>query len=163
LKWASLVCLHHQDVKFHKERVSNVKKYENELNFEGISFPVEPRPSIIQKIEAMNPGYKWNVFSFNEQEYNLGHMDNAVEIIYTNKSTDTNVKVINVMYYETQDGAHFMAIVGNLSNIFPKFVPTNDGHKCHICPNSIMLPHLQSKTYYANTKNSVSRMNVSKL
>jgi hypothetical protein len=159
LKWASLVCLHHQDVKDHKYRISNYKKYENELNFDGISFPVEPRPSIIQKIEAMNPGYKWNVFSFNEQEYNLGHMDNAVEIIYTNKSTGANVKVINVMYYETEDGAHFLAIVGNLANIFPKFVPSNDGHKCHICPNCISY-----HTYdHSNIKNSVSRMSVNKL
>jgi hypothetical protein len=135
--WASIVCLHHQDIKEHKERVTLYKKYVKELNFEGISFPVEPTPSLIQKIEGMNPGYKWNVFSFNEPEYNLGHMDNSIEIVYTSKSTDPYVKVMNLLYYETEEGSHYMAIVGNLSNIFPKYKTTKDGKTRYMCENCV--------------------------
>lgn len=51
-KWAVLAAIHQNDVARDRERVSNYKPFENELNFDGIEFPVEL--SAISKFERQN-------------------------------------------------------------------------------------------------------------
>ena len=58
----------------HGERISDLKKYENDLNFKGIDFPVKVKD--ITKFEKQNPDLPGiNVFSVNDNNkiYPLRH------------------------------------------------------------------------------------------
>ena len=39
-KWAVTAALHHEEVKSHPERLSNIKQYVNNYNWSGLKFPV---------------------------------------------------------------------------------------------------------------------------
>ena len=61
--WSILRYLHPKEV--HGERLSDLKKYDNELNFEEIKFPLKFKD--ITKFEKLNPNLPGiNVFSINE-------------------------------------------------------------------------------------------------
>ncbi len=62
--WCVLRALH--PVPHHPERISNLRQYENELNFNGIEFPVSISDTTIKKFERQNPNilialYTWKV------------------------------------------------------------------------------------------------------
>src|SRR5436309_290163 len=62
--WCVLRALH--QVPHHPERISNLRQYENELNFNGIEFPVSISDTTIKKFERQNPNilialYTWKV------------------------------------------------------------------------------------------------------
>jgi len=59
-KWSILACPH--EAKTHKERLWNYKAYKNELNFDGIEFPVHPKS--IPQFESQNPHLSINVVSY---------------------------------------------------------------------------------------------------
>jgi hypothetical protein len=48
-QWAILAALH--PAKDHVDRISNYKRYESELNFENISFPVQADEIILRRFE----------------------------------------------------------------------------------------------------------------
>ena len=61
--WCVLRYLHPKQS--HEERLSDLRKYENDLNFKGITFPVKVKD--IQKFENQNPHLPGiNVFSIND-------------------------------------------------------------------------------------------------
>ena len=61
--WSVLRYLHPQEE--HSSRINDLRKYENDLNFKGISFPVKVKD--IQKFENQNPDLPGiNVFSIND-------------------------------------------------------------------------------------------------
>ena len=61
--WSVLRYLHPKQC--HEERVSDLRVYENDLNFKGINFPVKVKD--IQKFENQNPDLpEINVFSVND-------------------------------------------------------------------------------------------------
>ncbi|VDI52954.1 Hypothetical predicted protein [Mytilus galloprovincialis] len=63
LKWAILSALHHEEVdQKNPNRVTQYKKWEDELKFEGIDFPVSL--GAIDKFERQNPTINVNVFGF---------------------------------------------------------------------------------------------------
>ena len=39
-KWAVTVSLHHEEIKLHPERLSNIRKYVNNYNLSRLKFPV---------------------------------------------------------------------------------------------------------------------------
>ena len=61
--WSILRYLHPR--KKHSSRINDLRKYENDLNFKGIDFPIKAKD--IQKFEKQNPDLPGiNVFSVNE-------------------------------------------------------------------------------------------------
>ena len=61
--WSVLSYLHPEQI--HGERLTDLIKYENDLNFKGIEFPVKVKD--IQKFENQNPSLPGiNVFSIND-------------------------------------------------------------------------------------------------
>lgn len=61
-KWAVLSCIHQTEQ--NPQRLSNYKKYENELNFNGIEFPVGMKD--IDKFVKQNEGISINVYYYDE-------------------------------------------------------------------------------------------------
>ena len=61
--WSILRYLHPR--KKHSSRINDLRKYENDLNFNGIDFPIKAKD--IQEFEKQNPDLpEINVFSVNE-------------------------------------------------------------------------------------------------
>lgn len=65
-RWAILSKIH--QVKKHVERLSNYERFKNELNFDGIEFPVSVQD--IDKFELLNPNISVNVYII-EKERNV--------------------------------------------------------------------------------------------
>jgi hypothetical protein len=63
--WATLSCLHPVDK--NGDRVACYKKYENEINIDGVNFPPATIDEI-DKIEELNPGLKFNVYEYDEKD-----------------------------------------------------------------------------------------------
>ena len=64
-KWAVIAELHHEEIKLHPERISLLKPYENQYNWEGLEFPVWIKE--INKSEKNNPGMTVNVLLSNKK------------------------------------------------------------------------------------------------
>ena len=52
LKWAVIAALHHEEIKHHLERISLLKPYEKQYNWEGLEFPLSIKK--IEKFEKNN-------------------------------------------------------------------------------------------------------------
>ena len=53
-KWASIAALHHEEIKKDHQRISRLRPYENQYNWEELAFPVSIKK--IDKFEKNNPG-----------------------------------------------------------------------------------------------------------
>jgi len=65
-KWAILSAIHPVDGKDHPDRVTKYVKYENELEFGDIEFPVDV--DRVSKFEKLNPKFSVNVFLLDKDE-----------------------------------------------------------------------------------------------
>ena len=62
-QWSILSALH--EPKFHKERLGHYLRYENELNFDGITFPVQP--NALSRFERQNPHISVTVLGYDAE------------------------------------------------------------------------------------------------
>jgi hypothetical protein len=90
-KWAILSALHPPPK--HADRLSQYVRYENELNFSGISFPMEI--SKIKRFEELNPTISVNVYTYDEK------MKKCLPLRLT-KRTKTNH--IHLLFYVQRSG-----------------------------------------------------------
>ena len=81
-KWAVIAALHHKEIKNNPERVSFLRPYENQYNWERLEYPVLNKK--IDKFEKNNPGIAANVLLSNKNIY-----------IYTTHRSECNVKCKN--------------------------------------------------------------------
>ena len=63
--WAVIAALHHDEIKKDHQRISKLKPYENQYNWEGLEFPVPIKK--IDKFEKNNPGIAVNVLLSNKK------------------------------------------------------------------------------------------------
>ena len=105
-KWSILAKLHPTNI--HAERVSNYKKFSNELNFENIKSPVAIKD--IPKFEKLN-NISVNVFGYSEEE---------VYPLYITKSK-YNIHV-DLLYISNEKTNHYCLIkdFNKLMNGFTK-------------------------------------------
>ena len=99
--WSILRYLHPKEV--HGERLCDLKKYENELNFKEINFPVKVKD--IRKFEKLNPFLpKINVFSIND--------DNKVYPLIVNQKNRKNdcKKTIDLFFHSDGETQHYSLI-----------------------------------------------------
>lgn len=98
-RWAILSCLF--PAESHTDRLSNYRKYRDEVNLEGIEFPV--KIDSIDKVEQLNPSLKINVY------YLIKNNGNTYEVApfrTSKKQEGTDIDLLLIYdkdYYEVKD------------------------------------------------------------
>ena len=121
--WSILRYFHLNDV-LNPERLTRLKQYEKDLNFKGISFPVELTD--ISKFEKQNPNIPpINVFSLNEKNeiYPLRYGDQNCE------------KTIDLFFYKKGDSGHY-SFIKNFNKLVDLQL-SKDTRKKHFCKRFI--------------------------
>ena len=79
-KWAVITALHHEEIKKGHQRISRLRPYEKQYNWNGLEFPVSIKK--IDKLEKNNPGIAVKALFSNKKSQN----------IYTARRSEHNVK-----------------------------------------------------------------------
>ena len=111
-KWAVIAAFHHDQIKKDNQRISKLKPYENQYNWEGLEFPVSIKK--IDKFEKNNPGIAVTVLFSNKKSQK--------ESMYTARRSRRNGKSKKqVKLLMTVDGEekHFTTIK-NISRFLSK-------------------------------------------
>ena len=116
--WSVLRYLH--PIEKHETRLTDIRKYENDLNFKGIDFPVKLKD--ITKFENQNPDLPGiNVFSVND--------NNKIYPLRLNQK-DTQ-KTIDLFLFSKDEKMHY-SLINNFSRLVRSQI-TSDRRKIHIC------------------------------
>ncbi|GFX51159.1 uncharacterized protein TNCV_2735101 [Trichonephila clavipes] len=117
--WSILAALH--PAGDHVDRVSKYKPFENELNFEGIEFPVKMEDRVINKFERMN-NISVNIYSYDKDIYPLRITQNRVD------------KHINLLYIKHTTNSHYCWIK-DLSKLLSSQLTDHNGriYPCERC------------------------------
>ena len=116
--WSVLRYLH--PIENHEERLTDIRKYENDLNFKGIDFPVKLKD--ITKFENQNPHLPGiNVFSIND--------NNKIHPLRLNQK-DLQ-KTIDLFLFSKDEKQHY-SLIKNFSRLVRSQI-TSDMRKIHIC------------------------------
>ena len=68
-KWAVIAALHHEEIKKDHQRISRLRPYEKQYNWEGLEFPVSIKK--IDKFEKNNPGIAVNALLSKKNNQNI--------------------------------------------------------------------------------------------
>ena len=119
-KWTVIAALHHQKIKSHPKRISNIIGYANEYNWSGLKFPVA--------INEINKFEKNNNVSINV----LGVRGRKIHIL---RKSNCNENVVNLLLVVNGEKRRY-TVIKNLSRLFGD---SNSKHKCkkHICLNCL--------------------------
>jgi hypothetical protein len=110
--WAILAVLHYDDVtdKKNRGRVSQYKQYIDELNFQGIDFPVEIDGSDYERFEALNTDICLNVYDGGSiSKYSLA-------IIYDSPHKERK-HAVNIMLVNDDEGNYHYIAINNLKGL----------------------------------------------
>ena len=118
-RWSVLRYLHPREKK--DSRLSDLKKYENELNKKSIKFPVKIKD--ISKFESLNPNIPGiNVFPVNDNKK-----------FYPLKMAKKDPpKTIDLFLYE-DDGKYHYSLIKNFSRLFRSQITSRTNEPIHIC------------------------------
>ena len=111
-KWTVIAALHHKEIKKDHQRISRLRPYENQHNWEGLEFPVSIKK--IDNFEKNNPDIAVNVL-FNNKK-------NEKKNIYTVRRSWRNgkrKKRLNVLMIVDGEKKHYTAIK-NISRLLSK-------------------------------------------
>ena len=100
-KWAVIRALHHEEIKKDHQRISRLRPYEKQYNWEGLEFPVSIKK--IDKLEKNKPGIAVNLLFSNKKSQN----------IYTARRSERNVKCkkqVNLLMIVDGEKRHHTAI-----------------------------------------------------
>ena len=117
--WCVLRYLHQKEK--NDSRITDLKKYKNELNTKGINFPVKIKD--ISKFESLNPDIPGiNVFSVNENKkfYPLRMAKRDPE------------KTIDLFLYEEKGKCHY-SLIKSFSRLFRSQITSRTNEPIHIC------------------------------
>ena len=121
-QWAVLAALHHEEVdQKNSNRVAQYKKWEGELKFEGIEFPVSLRA--IDKFERQNPTINVNVFGFDGEE--------DLQLYPLRISKNTGSIHVDLLFLKSESKQHYCWI-RSLSRLLTSQV-TEHGHELFFC------------------------------
>ena len=147
-KWAVIAALHHKEIKHNPERISLLRPYENQYNWEGLEFPVSFEK--IDKFEKNNPGIAVNLLFSNKKNQN----------IYTAHRSKRNVKCknqVNLLMIVDGENRHYTAIK-SISRLLSKLKRKTKRvyHFCMNCLNSFRTESARDKHYeYCSSKGHV--------
>ena len=117
--WSVLRYLHPKEI--HGERLTDLKEYENDLNFKGIDFPVKVKD--ITKFENNNPDLPGiNVFSVNDNDkiYPLRHNQKDCQ------------KSIDLFLFSEDEKQHY-SLIKNFSRLVRSQYTSHRSNKIFIC------------------------------
>ena len=117
--WSILRYLHPREK--HSTRINDLKKYENDLNFKEINFPVKVKDII--KFENNNPDLPGiNVFSVNDNDkiYPLRH------------NQKDSQKSIDLFLFSEDEKQHY-SLIKNFSRLVRSQITKDTTRKLHIC------------------------------
>ena len=151
--WSVLRYLHPKEV--HGERLSDLKKYENDLNFKDIIFPVKFKD--ITKFEKLNPFLpKISVFSIND--------NNKVYPLIVNQKKCKNdcKKTIDLFLHSDGEKQHY-SLIKNFSRLVRSQITKDTSRKIYICKRcfyhytkeDLLEKHVE---YCGNNKTAVVKM-----
>ncbi|CAB4382040.1 unnamed protein product [Rhizophagus irregularis] len=119
-QWAILAALH--PVEKNAERISKYKEYVNELNFEGIKFPVQADEVILRRFERQNPTIALCICEWR---------DHRLCPIYVTDRNDTDGrKIIDLILISNGEKQHYCWIK-NMSRLVNK--RTKNEHATFVC------------------------------
>lgn len=105
-RYALLSVLHYDDVKDNRYRPSKYTQWLNEQDWSGIGFPVTA--SHLPIFEKNNPGLRINLYEWTDKASRNVHKIRHAPIP---KSTDKDVKVVNILYVKLENGEpHYVGI-----------------------------------------------------
>ena len=139
-KFSILAALYYDEIKFHPERPSNYTKWINDLNFDGIDFPVDLKD--IDKFENQNP-YRINVLGYENKEIYPLRISNkncdelTINLLLIN---DKNEEIKDEKLSEDKINNHYVWIK-DLSRLLSKQISKHDGKRfiCIRCFNCFRL------------------------
>ena len=140
--WSVLRYLHPKEI--HGERLTDLKKYENDLNFKGIDFPVKVKD--IKKFENNNPDLPGiNVFSVidNDKIYPLRHNQKDCQ------------KSIYLFLFSEDEKQHY-SLIKNFSRLVRSQYTSHRSSKifiCKKCPSHFTQEDLFEKHLKYSSKN----------
>lgn len=132
-KWACLSALH--PALNNPDRIANYEPYSNELNFNGIPFPMELKN--IVKFEKQNQHISINVFGLEKNHMSTGKINyNIIGPLYHTKMRKENH--VNLLYLEAENSTngHFCWI-RNMSRLVGCQV-NKHGHAVFICDGCLV-------------------------
>ena len=153
-KWAVIASLHDEEIRHHTERISLLRPYENQYNWERLAFPVSIKK--IDKFEKNNLGMAVNVF-FNNKK---GQKKN----IYTVRKSGRNVKYkkqVNLLMIVDGEERHYTAIK-NVSRLLSKLNGKTKRayHYCMSCLNYFCTESARDKHYQYCSSNGHVKVNM---
>ena len=117
--WSILRYLH--PIAKHETRLTDIRKYENDLNFKGIDFPVKLKD--IPKFENQNPNLpRINVFLVNDNN----------KIYLLRLSQKDSQKSIDLFLFSKDEKQHY-CLIKNLSRLVRSQIISHSSGKLHIC------------------------------
>ncbi|GET60429.1 uncharacterized protein LOC110250844 [Rhizophagus irregularis DAOM 181602=DAOM 197198] len=119
-QWAILAALH--PVEKNAERISKYKEYVNELNFEGIEFPVQADEVILRRFERQNPTIALCICEWRDHR--------LCPIYVTDRDDAEGRKIIDLVLISNGEKQHYCWIK-NMSRLVNKC--TKDGHATFVC------------------------------
>ena len=117
--WSVLHYLH--PIEKHETRLTDIRKYENDLNFKGIDFPVKLKD--ILKFENQNPNLPGiNVFSVND--------NNKIYPLRLNQKDPQ--KSIDLFLFSKDEKQHY-SLINNFLRLVRSQITSHSSSKLHIC------------------------------
>ncbi|CAL8129347.1 unnamed protein product [Orchesella dallaii] len=146
--WAFLSVAHYDDVKGHRGRVTQYKRFAEKYDFSGISFPTEIKD--VDKFNSNNSHRKLcvNVFGL-ETTYNM-YGEKIIRVVMVRMAKnclDSKFKKINLLLIDDESTCqrHYVGIA-NISRLFGKATKS----KKFVCYNCLNL--IPKKTYKKHNK-----------
>ena len=131
-QWCILRYLHPRERD--KERITDLKQYENELNFTNIDFPVKLRD--IDKFQKQNPNLPGiSVFSVNEN-------NSIYPLLINKKDCQDTIKLFLI----ERDGNYHYSLISNFSRLVNSQISKDTNMKKFICERC--LSHFVSEEKY---------------
>ena len=140
-KWAVIAALHRKEIKKDHQRISRLRHYEDQYNWNGLEFPLTIQR--IGKFERNNSGIAVNVL--------FSNMKNIKKDIYTacrSGLTGKCKKQVNLLMIVDGEERHYTAIK-NISRLLKSLNATHKGayHFCMNCLNSFRTASARDKHY----------------
>ena len=147
--WSILRYLNPKEV--HKERLSDLKKYEFSLNTKGITFPMKIKD--ISKFEKLNPNIP-GIYVFSE--------DNKMTIYPLRMAGKECKNTIDLFLYE-EDGKSHYSLIKNISRLIRSQITSRTNEPIQICKrcfSHFTKPELLDKhiKYCSNNETAVVKM-----
>ena len=122
-KYAVLSMLHYNDVKDHRNRVTNYARWENELKFDGIDVEQVNIQHDVPKFEKMN-----------DVKVNVHVWEKGLKGIRYNSRKNTSPRTVNLLLVVNAEGEQHYCGIPKLSRLYSHTLPTHKyQHVCERC------------------------------